>query len=156
MTHRRHAREVAFRLLYELEINKDVPEEDLQQDLDLLIRDEEARRFARQLIDGVRARQHELDLLVQEAARNWALSRLGTTERVLLRLGAYEILHLRHPPAVVISEMHRLARRYGSEKSAPFVQGVLNNILRNVSLPSDAGGEAPTGAISASPAQENC
>lgn len=131
MRDRRHAREVAFKLLYELEMNRDVPDEAREEDLSRSVRNEEARQFARQLIDGVRCRQRELDELIERCAEKWSLTRMGTTERVLLRMGAFEVLYQQQPAPVVISEITRLARRYGSEKSASFVQGVLNTILRH-------------------------
>ncbi len=131
MTNRRHARDIAFRLLYEMDVNPHVTDDQREEYIQRHAQKEPTRRFARQLVDGVRQHQAELDRRIQECLERWTLSRLGTTERTLLRLGAYELLYAQQPPPVVIAEATRLARRYGDQGSAAFVQGVLNRILRS-------------------------
>jgi len=86
--------------------------------------------FADELIVGVRQHRDELDEALSKIADNWRLSRMAATDRNVLRLGAYELLHTDTPPPVVINEAIELARRYGTDQSAQFVNGVLDRLLK--------------------------
>ncbi len=147
MTTRRWAREVAFRLLYELELNPDVPQHRREQYLREHIRDPQGRQYAQTLIDGVRTKRPQLDQIIQELVERWSLERIGVVERVLLRIGLFEMLFQPDvPPAVAISEAVRLARRYGERDSHRFVNGVLDAARRRYTQApapdAAAGGEA--------------
>ena len=71
----------------------------------------------------------ELDELVGRTADNWSLERMAATDRNVLRLGAYEILYTDTPDRVAINEAVELAKRYGRNQSAPFVNGILDRFL---------------------------
>ena len=86
--------------------------------------------FARSLIDGVRQHRESLDRELEKTSRNWRLSRMASTDRNVLRLGAYELLHTDAPGRVVINEAIELARRYGSDNSASFVNGMLDKLMK--------------------------
>ncbi len=86
--------------------------------------------FAQSLIEGVREHRESLDAELEKTARNWRLSRMAATDRNVLRLGAYEMLHTDAPGRVVINEAIELARRYGSDNSAKFVNGVLDRLMK--------------------------
>jgi len=86
--------------------------------------------FARDLLAGVRRNRPALDQLLAGAAANWSLARMAATDRNALRLGAYEILHTQTPARVAINEAIELARRFGSEQSGQFVNGILDRLLR--------------------------
>ncbi len=85
--------------------------------------------FAQALIDGVRRNRPELDALLARTADNWSLARMASTDRNVLRLGAYEILYTQTPPPVAINEAVDLARRFGSAQSAQFVNGILDKFI---------------------------
>jgi len=91
-----------------------------------------AIEFARTLVTGVVARLSELDALVGLHARNWRVSRMAVVDRNVLRLGAYELRDTSTPVAVVIDEAVDLARRFGSDRSPAFVNGVLDAIAKEV------------------------
>ena len=74
----------------------------------------------------------ELDSEISEVTTNWRLERLGVIDRCVLRLGAAELHRGETPPRVVIQEAVRLAERYGSVKSAKFVNGVLDALARRM------------------------
>ena len=82
------------------------------------------------LLDGVVARKDAIDEALKAAATNWRLSRMTPVDRNVLRLGAYELLFdSSNPPLeVVINEAIELAKRFGSEDSPAFVNGVLDQI----------------------------
>ena len=85
--------------------------------------------FTSSLVAGVRKNRREIDALLAERAENWTLSRMAVTDRNVLRLGVYEILHTETPDRVAINEAIELARRFGSEHSAKFVNGVLDRVF---------------------------
>lgn len=91
-----------------------------------------ALEFARELVTGVVARLPELDELVSLHARNWRVSRMAVVDRNVLRLGAHELRDTETPVAVVIDEAVDLARRFGSDRSPSFVNGVLDAIAKEV------------------------
>lgn len=93
--------------------------------------DEDLIAFASALLSGVRRHRSELDRLLALGADHWSLDRMAVTDRNVLRLGAYEILHTDTPAPVAINEAVELARRYGSSQSSLFVNGVLDRILRD-------------------------
>lgn len=91
-----------------------------------------ALEFARELVTGVVGRLSELDELVSLHARNWRVSRMAVVDRNVLRLGAHELRDTETPVAVVIDEAVDLARRFGSDRSPSFVNGVLDAIAKEV------------------------
>jgi len=81
------------------------------------------------LVEGVVAHQEELDALIRQYSEHWRLERMAAVDRNLLRLALYELLHEPEVPAkVVINEAVELAKRYGSEESGAFINGILDRI----------------------------
>ena len=129
MGSRSQAREVAFQVLYQDDLNPRgdavVKDTVLQQRL----ASEELIAFARELVAGVRQNREEIDGLITQAAANWSLERMASTDRNVLRLGAYELLHTDVPDRVAIDEALELAKRYGSAQSSQFVNGILDRLM---------------------------
>jgi N utilization substance protein B len=98
---------------------------------DLMVATEE-RLFAQALLRIVQAQGAELDAELGEVTANWRLDRLGAIERCVLRLAAAELVQGGTPPRVVLQESVRLAERFGSAKSARFVNGVLDALARRM------------------------
>jgi transcription antitermination factor NusB len=73
--------------------------------------------------------QVEIDALLDARSTNWRLSRMAATDRAVLRIAAFELLHTDTPGPVVVDEAIKLARRYGSQDSPTFVAGILGAIL---------------------------
>ena len=93
--------------------------------------EDEVKRFARRLFEGTVNEAGALDALIRERARNWRLERMPAVDRNVVRLALYELLHEPEtPPAVVINEALELARRFSSEDSVEFVNGVLDAIRK--------------------------
>ena len=80
---------------------------------------------ARRIVAGVLEHAADIDARIGEASHNWSLGRMPAVDRSLLRVGAYELLYTVTPMAVVISEIVELAKRYSTERSGSFVNGVL-------------------------------
>jgi N utilization substance protein B len=97
---------------------------------ELLQAPETIREFAVSLARGVISRLAELDAHLVDQADNWRLERMAAVDRNLLRLALYELLFAAEtPPAVVIDEAVEIAKRFGSERSSQFVNGVLDGFL---------------------------
>ncbi len=96
--------------------------------------------FAIELARGCMHSQRELDELISDTAENWDLPRMPVIDRNILRLGTYELIHRSDtPPRVAINEAIELAKLYGTESSAQFVNGVLDRIY-TLLREEDAGG----------------
>jgi len=87
-----------------------------------------ARDAAWELVSCVCAHSALLDERIAARARNWRVSRMAAVDRNILRLGTYELGHTRTPPAVVMDEAVELARRYGTDASPAFVNGILDGL----------------------------
>lgn len=131
MSRRSRAREVAFQVLYQDDLN---PQNNPAVNDELLarrLRLPELVEFSRGLVAGVRRHRAELDALIASAAENWSLERMAATDRNVLRLGAYEILHADTPDVVAVDEAIELAKRYGTPESSQFVNGILDRLLHD-------------------------
>jgi len=127
---RRHGREVALQALYGAEVGKRAPDEVLTE---LLARDEssEGRTFVRDLVLGTLENTTESDAVIGPLLEGWTLERLPTIDRIILRMGAFELNHRRDvDPAVVLNEAVELAKKYSTEDSGRYVNGVLARVLR--------------------------
>lgn len=92
----------------------------------------EERAFASRLVATVADNVATLDAALTEVTNNWRLERLGVIERCVLRLAAAELARNETPVKVVLQEAVRLAERYGTERSARFVNGVLDAYARKL------------------------
>jgi N utilization substance protein B len=133
-TARRRARESALQVLYQLdETARDAW--DVERALEGYFANfehaEPARAFVRELVQGVATHRTLIDQRIEATATRWRLERMSAVDRNLLRLGTYELLHgPQVPAAVVINEAIEIAQRFGSETSAGFVNGILDEIAR--------------------------
>ena len=128
---RRRARELALQLLYQHELTREPVERIKTSFEDWQSASEAARRFAAELADGTLAHLEEIDEALRRQTANWRLERLAAVDKNILRLAMYELLYDRDtPPAVVLDEAIEIAKRYGAEDSARFVNGVLDGFLK--------------------------
>jgi len=89
------------------------------------------REFAEELIRGVTDHAGEIDSAIRTQLENYSLQRLAAVDRNILRLGAYEVLFSSHiPPQAAINEAIEIAKRFGTEDSPRFVNGILDRILK--------------------------
>jgi len=136
---RRRAREFALQILYQLDVQEQLSDE---QALGMFWRNFAAtaeaegamaadlgdiQPFAEKLVRGVREHLVELDAQIQGASKNWRLERMARVDRNLLRLALYELKHVEDVPAkVAINEAIEIAKRYGTNESSAFVNGILD------------------------------
>ncbi len=129
MARRSRARQVAFQLLYQDDLNPGTDPAEGDALLERRLISPELVEFAGSLVAGVRRHRAELDQAIGQTAVNWSLHRMPATDRNVLRLGAYEILHTDTPDRVAIDEAIELAKRFGTAQSAAFVNGILDRLM---------------------------
>jgi len=129
MARRSRAREVAFQVLYQDDLNPRNNPAASDAWLHRRLGSPELVEFARALVAGVRRNRESLDQMIGQVATNWSLDRMAATDRNVLRLGAYELLHCDTPDRVAINEAVELAKRFGSGQSAQFVNGILDCLM---------------------------
>ena len=130
---RRQAREAALQILYFAEIGKtgagaalDTFFSEHQPDAS-----DAVRTFAAELVNGTSSELAVLDEIIGRHSEHWRVERLAVIDRLILRLAIWELRHEREtPPAVVLNEAIELARRYGTDESARFVNGVLDSVRK--------------------------
>ncbi len=90
--------------------------------------------FVTELVNGVNARQTELDSLLQPLATEWPLDQIARMDRIVLRIGAYELTEGKDtvPSKVVINEAVELAKGFGGDNSSKFVNGVLGSLFKQL------------------------
>lgn len=138
MASNRHlGRIIALQTLYEEEFRLECNDKDfkLKQVLDRNIKRYaemlDDRAFIEELVNGVDAKKTELDAMLQPIAPDWPIDQIARMDRLVLRIGAYELVFVTDvPPKVVINEAVELAKAFGGENSSKFINGVLGTLLR--------------------------
>ena len=124
---RRYARELALQTLYSVEVGKNDPAEALEQALEAPSAADQ-RAFVRDLVLGTLEHAEQSDAVIAPLLQGWTLERLPTLDRLLLRMSVYELRFCTDTPrAVVINEAVELAKKFSTEDSGRFVNGVLAN-----------------------------
>ena len=120
---------MAFQVLYQDDLNPRSNPAASDELIEKLLHSAELAEFSRSLVSGVRRHCREMDKLIEQVAENWSLKRMAATDRNVLRLGAFEILHTDTPDRVAIDEAVELAKRFGTAQSAQFVNGILDKLM---------------------------
>lgn len=134
MGKRRQARECALQVLFQ----RDFRDIEISEACELFWRGhevpEDVREFADRLIEGVWQNIAEVDSLIKKHSTNWRLDRMPAVDRNILRLAVYELIFEREiAPSVTLNEAIEIAKRFGTEESASFVNGVLDPIAHSLS-----------------------
>ncbi len=147
MKKRTRARELALQFLYQLDLRGESLYPEAREFIAAEERDAETTRFALRLVQGTHENRADIDQMVQAVAQNWNISRMAVVDRNVLRLATYELIHCPDvPPKVAINEAIELGKRYSTQNSGAFINGILDKIM-NRSTPLAA---TPTGNATAS------
>jgi N utilization substance protein B len=126
MPSRRHARELALQALYGAEIGHKEPAEMIDETVGVG-GNAETRSFVRDLVLGTLDHAEESDRVIAPLLEGWTLDRLPTIDRIVLRMSVYELRHRAETPRpVVINEAVELAKKFSTEDSGRFINGVLS------------------------------
>jgi transcription antitermination factor NusB len=132
MGKRRAARELALRLLFQMDVGN-APLCDVLANLDQGPHNPEMVEFARLLLEGTIAQRAVIDEVLERYAREWSLDRMASVDRNVLRLSTYEILFLPEiPPSVSVDEAVEMVKKYSTGESGKFVNGILGNLVRHL------------------------
>jgi N utilization substance protein B len=130
---RRKSREFALQVLYQLNITKQDALQVLTQFEGHFLSHGEADEFLKCVVLGVLEHFSELDRLIEKYSENWRLDRINIIDRNILRMALFELLYCEEiPPKVTINEAIDLGKRYGSEDSGSFINGILDRIQNEV------------------------
>ncbi len=139
MASNRHlGRIVALQSLYEYEFHSDTADvsvdDIINRNLERYEDEIEDKKFVFALVNGVRENVKDLDEKIQPMAPEWPLDQISRIDINVLRLGLFELLHLKDevPPRVAINEAVELAKSFGSDNSSKFINGVLGTAYRTL------------------------
>ena len=145
MASRRQSRESAIQALYQLDLNPG----DLRQGLtifeDHYPPPEEGYAFFRRLVEGVWEQKEAIDRTIRRHSQHWRLDRMSSVDRNILRLAVFELqFEGDTPPKAAINEAIDLGKRFGSEESSAFINGILDSILAEIQTPVPEAGSSGT------------
>jgi transcription antitermination protein NusB len=130
---RREGRELALQTLYALDLNPMAVRESLRQLRENTRVQASVRVFAEELVTGVMENRKEIDRRIGEQSKNWAISRMGRVDLNILRIATFELLSRDDIPRnVTINEAIEVAKRFGTEESPAFINGILDEIAASV------------------------
>ena len=123
------ARECALQMMYEFDVGKLTAREILDSFWVMNEHPPKVREFAGSLFEGCLKRLEELDRAIQHHSKNWRLSRMAAVDRNILRIAVFELLWISGTPeTVVINEALEMAKKFSTQESALFVNGILDSI----------------------------
>lgn len=129
---RRISREMALKVLFQIDLVSTNIEEVLKYTFEDGKLSDEVKEFTLILVKGVMSNLSEIDKVINNYTNNWSLERITNIDRNILRMAIYEILYLKNiPKSVSINEAIELAKKYGTKNSFSFVNGVLGKIDKN-------------------------
>ena len=128
---RRASREIAMKLLYQLEIQKDSKEEQVNNTLEQYDLNDNDREYILDIVKGVFDHKEEIDRAIEKYSKGWKLSRISKVDLAILRLAVYEICYREDIPFTVsINEAVELAKNYSGEESGSFINGILGKVAK--------------------------
>ena len=134
---RRKARELALQMLFQHDMSGNEADMIITTFDDLQKSKSNTREFAVKIFRGTVDHLAELDDMIQAQAENWRLSRMAVVDRNIIRMSVYEFLHETDTPKlVIIDEAIEIAKKFGTQKSSQFINGILDGILKRYNLAS--------------------
>ena len=132
MTKRKNARELILKVLFQIDVGKLPVEEALETAFEQVRPTDEDQAYVGEVVRGVMAEHQELDNIIAGLAEGWRLDRLAKVDKNVLRTALYELRHRREfPPGEVINDAVDTAKKYSTEDSGRFVNGILGSFLRD-------------------------
>ena len=149
MARRRRSREMAVKVLYQADMGGVSITEAFQLFCEHFSGSEESKVFAKELLDGIHAHLDEINNLISRFSEHWRLDRMSMVDRNILRLSIYELRCRPDIPAKVsINEAVELGKKFGTEDSGAFINGILDRIRFHLRAEEGAPGQAEEGPAS--------
>lgn len=131
---RRVARETTMKALFALDLGKNEPTEIMARLCEEDKIPSEAKVFSNYLLEGVLAKQHFLDKVIERYAIEWDLERMAAVDRNILRIALFELLYAEDMPAAIpVNEAIEIAKVYGGDESPRFINGILGKVIKELS-----------------------
>lgn len=126
------SRELVFKLLYELEVQKENEEEQVELYLENNnIKDKKTIEYIREVVTGISKNKDEIiNLITKNLKKDWSIERISKVNIAILKLAIYEIKYMELPYKVGINEAVELAKKYGDDQSKQFINGMLASIVK--------------------------
>ncbi len=143
MNLRHLSRQTAFQFLYQMdiatqELDPEMLNDSVEQYFEHFNIPENCREFAKKLICGTIAETKGLDSAIESHSENWRIGRMPLVDRNLIRLALYEMNHIiDSPEKVTIDEAIELAKTFGTKESPPFVNGILDSMMKKINDSTD-------------------
>lgn len=125
-------REMAFKLIYSLEIQKSSNAEEIELFIENnAILENEDKEYIKEMANGIRENNQDISNTIQKnLKKDWTIERISKVDLSILKLAIYEIKYKNIPFKVAINEAVELAKRYGEDQSSSFINGVLANVVK--------------------------
>jgi len=132
---RRKARELALQMLYQHDKSGNPPDTNLSTFEELQKSKPNTREFATRVFKGTVENLAKIDGMIVAQADNWRIERMAVVDRNIIRMSIYEFLHENDTPRlVIIDEAIEIAKKFGTQKSSQFINGILDGILKRYNL----------------------
>lgn len=132
---RKWAREKAMTLIYQVDVNVNNAQDTINNFFDHEEEEValEEKEYITDCVKGVEANLNEINILIEKHSKGWKLSRIARVDLAILRLSIYEMLKRNDVPNVVsVNEAIELAKKFGGENSASFVNGILGSAIKEI------------------------
>jgi N utilization substance protein B len=142
---RRKARELAMQTLYCMDMLENKSEELVEKLCEAVESSPDIRPFCDRLVNGVMDKKPAIDQVIEEFSDNWKLFRMACVDRNVLRIAVFELMYCDDiPPRVAINEAVDIGKKYGTQDSGAFINGILDSIYQKYApLPSEKKEETP-------------
>ena len=129
---RSEARDMAFKYLYQVEVQRENNEEALELFFENNeIKDNEAKKYILDVATGVKENLENItELIGKNLKQDWKIERISKVTLAILKLAVYEIIYAKIPFKIVINEAVELAKKYGEDSSSVFVNGILASVVK--------------------------
>ena len=126
---RRHARELAMQALFYMDTQQNGSPQMLERFCENFNLPQKVRPFFLQLVNGVLSAQPQIDTLIERYSKNWKVQRMSCVDRNVMRLAVFEMLFCPDiPPKVSINEAIDVAKKFGTQESGAFINGIVDRI----------------------------
>ena len=133
MGQRRRARECALQMLFQIDMAGGAPAEVYPHFWREHEAELEVKAFAEGLVEGVTRERAVLDQIISGSAEHWRIERMAVVDRHILRVDVYELAWLPDtPPVVVLDEAIEVGKKFGSEQSGSFINGILDAVRKRI------------------------
>lgn len=127
---RKEARESAMKLLFEINYKLDETDEVLNTYFEENKLNDNDKQFINEVVNGAITNLERIDKVIETYSKGWKLNRLAKVDLTVLRLAVFELKYTDTPESVVINEAVEISKKYGTEKSGPFINGILASVVK--------------------------